>query len=463
MVPEPCSPNGPLGSTGSSGAARTGAATAATLLDSFLPHLCRTHPPHPHPPLIPCSFSGSFGSAGSSGAAPPVDPLGALAAAVQRARTELWVPLLVETAGRAEAREMAGRVVRGVAISCCRLCCGKVRCLPCLDGSTPNSFVYVDFKLGRVGGVEVREMAGGGAWGGCPAHAADSAVESMLLAVSQWLHSSWLLSSNERSFHRLKEDLPPPAPSSSALLLPCSSGSVPAVAGDGALAGPACTPAPLDNCKSASGECKGEKSGASSNASSSVLSALLNASAAAELLTGDIPLAALSAVPAGRGLDARNPVTIALRCWRRLRAAGMPLHSHQLHLWFLLPPLLQLLTPPLPTLLQLLAPPPLPRYSAMHSPGLPHPPSSPSLHLTPYPHFSSASRPSHPPCLLHLPPLPRLPRPHRPRSARPVPRPGVGRRTAGTGAVDGVVQLMVWCSRWCGAVDGVVQLMVWCS
>ncbi|CAI5477797.1 unnamed protein product [Closterium sp. Yama58-4] len=67
--------------------------------------------------------------------APPVDPLGTLAAAMQRA-PELWVPLLVETAGRAEAREMAGRVVRGVA-----------------------------------------------------AHAADSAVESALLAVSRWLHS----------------------------------------------------------------------------------------------------------------------------------------------------------------------------------------------------------------------------------------------------------------------------------
>ncbi|GJP41198.1 hypothetical protein CLOM_g873 [Closterium sp. NIES-68] len=70
--------------------------------------------------------------------APPVDPLGALGAlvaAVQRA-PELWVPLLVETAGRAEAREMAGSVVRGVA----------------------------------------------GA-------AADSAVEGALLAVSHWLHS----------------------------------------------------------------------------------------------------------------------------------------------------------------------------------------------------------------------------------------------------------------------------------
>ncbi|CAI7768099.1 unnamed protein product [Closterium sp. NIES-54] len=67
--------------------------------------------------------------------APPLDPLGALAAAVQRA-PELWVPLLVETAGRAEAREMAGRVVRGVAV-----------------------------------------------------HAADSAVENALLAVSRWLHS----------------------------------------------------------------------------------------------------------------------------------------------------------------------------------------------------------------------------------------------------------------------------------
>ncbi|CAI5481091.1 unnamed protein product [Closterium sp. Yama58-4] len=66
---------------------------------------------------------------------PPVDPLGTLAAAVQRA-PELWVPLLVETAGRAEAREMAGRVVRGVA-----------------------------------------------------AHAADTAVESVLLAASRWLHS----------------------------------------------------------------------------------------------------------------------------------------------------------------------------------------------------------------------------------------------------------------------------------
>ncbi|CAI5967427.1 unnamed protein product [Closterium sp. NIES-64] len=126
------SPNGPLGSTGSSGAARTGAATAATLLDSFLPHLCRTHPPPPtsstHPVLLQWILWERWQQRCSAHRS-------SLAAAVQRA-PELWVPLLVETAGRAEAREMAGRVVRGVA-----------------------------------------------------SHAADSAVESALLAVSRWLHS----------------------------------------------------------------------------------------------------------------------------------------------------------------------------------------------------------------------------------------------------------------------------------
>ncbi|CAI5997217.1 unnamed protein product, partial [Closterium sp. NIES-65] len=105
-------------------------------------------PPVPHPPppthILHSSRAPSVDPLGALAAAvqcapelwaPPVDPLGALAAAVQRA-PELWVPLLVETAGRAEAREMAGRVVRGVA-----------------------------------------------------SHAADSAVESALLAVSRWLHS----------------------------------------------------------------------------------------------------------------------------------------------------------------------------------------------------------------------------------------------------------------------------------
>ncbi|CAI7795651.1 unnamed protein product [Closterium sp. NIES-53] len=94
---------------------------------SFLPHSC-SHSPMPFRPLV--DPLGALAAA-----APPLDPLGALAAAVQRA-PELWVPLLVETAGRAEAREMAGRVVRGVAV-----------------------------------------------------HAADSAVENALLAVSRWLHS----------------------------------------------------------------------------------------------------------------------------------------------------------------------------------------------------------------------------------------------------------------------------------
>ncbi|CAI5534753.1 unnamed protein product, partial [Closterium sp. Naga37s-1] len=106
-------PTGPFGSTGSNSASRAGAVGAVTLL-------------HPLPTCV---------SHSSPLQAPPLDPLGALAAAVQRA-PELWVPLLVETAGRAEAREMAGRVVRGVA-----------------------------------------------------AHAANSAVESTLLAVSRWLHS----------------------------------------------------------------------------------------------------------------------------------------------------------------------------------------------------------------------------------------------------------------------------------